>query len=217
MNIKSKALPTQQRALRKRDALIDAASSEFARRGFDVATAKSIAASAGVATGTFYQYFNDKSDILREVARQRFDHLQDQVGSLEFTKSVNQLSDQHDPAGIVELFEQTLSFVYDFHAREPELHQILEYRRSLDTQLHAIMNQGERAMQARVLEFVHTFNLANAEAVADNLFAMGEGVIHRHVFFQSDLNINDVIHSAAEMLASFFVTQNRKLANDTTI
>lgn len=204
MNTQSKALPSQLRALRKRDALIESASIEFARRGFDVATAKSIAADAGVATGTFYQYFNDKSDILRELARQRFEHLYDQLGSLGFTKNVMLLSDQNNPIGIVELFKKALSFVYDFHAREPELHQILEYRRSIDTQLHTIMNEGEYAMKARVLEFVHSFNIDDSEIVADNLFAMGEGVIHRHVFFKSDKSINDVIQSAAEMLASFF-------------
>jgi len=202
--MKTKTLPTQQRALRKRDALIDSAAIEFARHGFDTATAKSIAAAAGVATGTFYQYFSDKNDILRELAGQRLMSLQQQLNSLAFTKDADLIDKQHNTAFIAELFEQSLLFVYDFHAQQPELHQILEYRRSLDPQLNLIMSEAESAMQARVLQFVRSCDLPNADIVADNLFAMGEGVVHRHVFFHSANPIDKTISTAAAMLASYF-------------
>jgi len=196
--MKTKTLPTQQRALRKRDALIGSAAIEFARHGFDTATAKSIAAAAGVATGTFYQYFSDKNDILRELADQRLMSLQQQLNSLAFTKDADLIDKQHNTAFIAELFEQSLLFVYDFHAQQPELHQ------SLDPQLNLIMSEAESAMQARVLQFVRSCDLPNADIVADNLFAMGEGVVHRHVFFYSANPIDKTISTAAAMLASYF-------------
>ena len=64
-----KTLPTQERALRKRSALIAAAIEEFSNAGFEMATAKSIAALAGVATGTFYQYFENKKDLVGNVVK----------------------------------------------------------------------------------------------------------------------------------------------------
>lgn len=215
-----KELPTQERALKKRSALIDAAMHEFEHVGFEVATAKSIAAKAGVATGTFYQYFENKNDILRVIAHDRFVTLHERIQILELQEVKLRLSDQQpEPSDNSELdtlsgsalqqqFFSTLEFLYQFHAADPELHKVLEQRRDIDPKLKAILDSGEAVLQKRVLLFVQSFNVSHPELVAENLFAMAEGLVHR-LAFQKVTNSQEALKIGAQMLASYFVSSSQ--------
>lgn len=197
-----KTLPTQERALRKRQALIDSAVVEFSSIGFEVATAKSIAAAADVATGTFYQYFENKNDILRVIASGRFEALHQRIKLFE-PKAIDE-SLLSRP--LVEAqFLETLVFVHEFHAQDPDLHQVLEQRRALDSKLQTIMRDGEKVLRDRVWTFVKTFNIPNSELVADNLFSMAEGLVHRLVFHGAGHSPQHALSVGAQMLASYFI------------
>ncbi len=52
------------RARRRREHILDAATEEIAAVGYQRATVRAIARRAGVADGTIYNYFSDKSDLL---------------------------------------------------------------------------------------------------------------------------------------------------------
>lgn len=201
-----KALPSQERALRKRTALISAAIQEFSNQGFEIATAKSIASSAGVATGTFYQYFENKNDMLRVIAKNRFEQLQEQIKLLELNISDEQLADH----SLVALFESVLDFVFDFHASDPRLHQVLEQRRTVDAKLMLIMREGEEVLKQRVRNFVKDLGVTNTlvDDVANNLFAMAEGLVHSLVFHEPAREPRSAIRIGAEMLASYFSSHN---------
>ena len=195
-----KALPTQKRALLKRSALIDAAIIEFSKFGFEIATAKSIAAEAGVATGTFYQYFDNKNEILSVIASMRNDELRRSI-------DWNSMQSIDEVQTVKDFFKQNLKFVYQFHSSNPELHQVLEQRRDLDKKLNVIMEEGDSVLSQRTLRFVQSYNIDNPEVVAQNLFAMAEGIVHRQVFHGSKLNSELVITVGANMLAQFFLDQ----------
>ena len=197
-----KALPTQTRALKKRRDLLDAALLEFVDKGFDATTAKSIAERAGVATGTFYQYFNNKDEMLLLVARERFAEVHANV-RLPGIEQVDQRSGQVD---ISAFFQQVLSWIYDFHARDSRLHEVLEYRRSVDAALNEEMHKGEAILLERARQLVHAFGCANPEAVAFCLFAMAEGIVHRHVFHPQELSKAEVVEIGAQMLSAYFET-----------
>ena len=214
-----KTLPIQERALIKRQLLINAAKREFSNNGFEVATAKTIAAVAAVATGTFYRYFDNKNEILRVIASTRFDELHQHINRVEL-KTVNQTL---SPSINIEAqFLEILIFVYQFHAQDPELHQVLEQRRALDTKLKTIMDQGEYVLRKRVLTFVNTFNISNSELVAENLFAMAEGLVHRLVFYPTGCDgtgsdLNQGLEIGAKMLASYLIhNQVNASANPTS-
>jgi AcrR family transcriptional regulator len=53
----------------RRDAILDAALTVFAERGFEAARLDDVAARAGVAKGTLYLYFKDKEALFEEVVR----------------------------------------------------------------------------------------------------------------------------------------------------
>jgi len=199
-----KNVPTQKRAQQKMLALIDASRQSFIELGYDNTTAKVIAARAGVATGTFYQYFDNKVDILRVIAEQRITELSQQIpaseakmASLEREASASRLTEL--------LFLQVLTLIYEFHEQDPELHQVLEQRRGLDPELNEILEKGEALLEQKVRLFVQTYNVENPEVVAFNLFAMAEGLVHRHVFGQSKIPKNKVLASGAKMLASYLI------------
>ena len=194
-----KPLPTQKRALLKRSSLVNAAQIEFANAGYELATAKSIAQRAGVATGTFYQYFNNKGEILRVIAIQRNEELRDQ---LEW-KAIESVKDR---LSVEDFFKQNLVYIYNFHSVNPQLHQVLEQRRELDPELSELMDQGDQVLHEKIISLVQSFNLDKPEVVAQNLFAMAEGIIHRHVFHRSELDSNDVISVGARMLAQYFMS-----------
>lgn len=204
-----KPLPIQKRALLKRSALLDAARLDFSEHGFAVATAKSIAHRAGVATGTFYQYFDDKNDMLRVLASNRMELLSQnfelyEINAIVSSSEVFEEEVLTNAANIEQRFEHALSFIYQFHSQDPELHQVLEERRNNDPLLKAILANGEQILLQRVLRFVQCFNLNKPEIVAANLFAMAEGLIHRHVFSDEQSDVNDVVEIGAQMLAAYF-------------
>ncbi|HEB90995.1 MAG TPA: TetR/AcrR family transcriptional regulator, partial [Deltaproteobacteria bacterium] len=62
--------PQQARSRRTRQKLIEAAVDCFERHGFDETTTAMIAARAGVAVGTVYNYFTDKREIILELLNQ---------------------------------------------------------------------------------------------------------------------------------------------------
>lgn len=58
------AVPRQARSLRTRQALVDAAVTEFTRRGVANTRIQDIVSAAGVSWGTFFHYFPRKEDVL---------------------------------------------------------------------------------------------------------------------------------------------------------
>ena len=76
--------PPTARGQRTRAGLVHSAARVFERDGFLDARITDIAAEAGVATGTFYTYFDSKEEIFREVVDELIDELyqQSHVGDL---------------------------------------------------------------------------------------------------------------------------------------
>jgi AcrR family transcriptional regulator len=172
--------PVQQRAQRTRAALRQAAEREFSERGYAQTTAKSIADRAGVATGSFYQYFADKDAALRELAQARFAELAERVHALSIAKpgrdSAALERQAHDAVhGIV-------AEVLDYHARDRGLHAVLAERRLTDPELDAITGTAERRFVQEVeARLSHWGCRGDRKAQAFMIFGLIEGAIHSHV------------------------------------
>jgi len=69
----------------RRDQILDAAGSTFARMGYQKASIAAICKEAGIARGTLYQYFRDKHDLFRAVLRSYLDRLRQYMVPLELT------------------------------------------------------------------------------------------------------------------------------------
>jgi len=88
------AAPATARGQRTKAALVHAAARVFERDGFLDARIADIAAEAGVATGSFYTYFDSKEAIFREVADELIDDLyqQSHVGDVAGPDPVARIS-----------------------------------------------------------------------------------------------------------------------------
>jgi len=71
----SRRVPTQERAKKRVERIIDAASHVFAEDGFEAATMESIAARAETSIGSIYQFFPNKLSLFNALARHYHDKL----------------------------------------------------------------------------------------------------------------------------------------------
>jgi len=196
-----KATPSQQRALFKRNALLEAAQDLFSTKGYEATTAKRIASLAGVATGTFYQYFDNKDDILREIAQGMRDSVYGSIPEKITTQ-------EHLSVEVTQnLIRDVLEIIYVYHEQNPALHQVLEQRRNIDPNLDEILLFCEQKMEHKIRLFLDNFNLPQPDIVAYNLFSMAEGLVHRHVFGPKRTDKVATLDLAARMLASYLQQQ----------
>lgn len=171
--------PTQPRAKRTRRKLVVAAQQEFSSRGYAHATASSIAARAGVATGTFYQYFRDKDALLRELARDRMEGLAGRIVDI-----LARPPEDHVPfaQALHARIRAVVDAVVDYHREDPGLHAVLTERRHADEALDALTAEAEHALVAQIAELLRDYGtVADPEATAFVLFGMVEGAVHAHV------------------------------------
>lgn len=163
-------VPQQVRAQRTREKLLGAAQREFSTKGYAKTTARSVATEAGVATGSFYQYFGDKDAVLRELGTTRLARISE--FALQFLKS------EADPR---ETMRQVVVAVMAYHREDPGLHEVLTERRAYDPELDKLTTDGERALIGAVQSMLDRWNHpGDREATAFILFSMVEGAIHAH-------------------------------------
>lgn len=196
-----KVLPIQDRALQKRKSLIEAGIAEFSEVGFDAATSKSIARRAGVATGTFYKNFDHKQELLYTIARQHLKTLHEQLNPEPDSASDLDNLDQY-----LTDIEDSIRFVYEFHEDAAGIHRVLEQQRYVDPELEQLFEEGEMVVRMRVIRLVLNFEVEHPEIVAENLYAMVEGVVHRHVLQLKTKKKEQVIREAAKVLNAYFVS-----------
>jgi AcrR family transcriptional regulator len=72
----------------RRQAILDAALTVFAERGFETARLDDVAARAGVAKGTLYLYFKDKESLFEEVVRSAVSPILERLNGLAATPDV---------------------------------------------------------------------------------------------------------------------------------
>jgi AcrR family transcriptional regulator len=174
--------PVQSRAHRTRAALLAAAERDFDERGYAQTTTKSIAERAGVAAGSFYQYFTDKDAVLRELARVRMDGLRSRlqtIGAPAIDTSLP-IADIERAArrGLRELIDE----VIQYHRLEPGLHAVLSERRNADAELDAMTRESEHTSVAGIEAMLQLFGFTgDRKATAFVIFGLIEGSVHSHV------------------------------------
>lgn len=131
-------VPKQERAQKKRKALLESGRILFLKNGYTKTTAKDIASHAGVATGTFYRYFNDKRQLLLAILGDQLEKLTPPVPDW-FIKNpevfLATLLDKHykhlDEIGIERVIHEILP-------KDPELSEVItEARKNLHARIHS--------------------------------------------------------------------------------
>ncbi len=202
-------VPTQARAQRTRRRLLVAAEQEFSARGYAGATAKSIAAAAGVSTGSFYQYFRDKDAALRELAIDRFERVATQVGAILAAP------DAHSRARARSAMARVVQAVVAYHQEDPALHAVISERRVHDGQMAQRIEAGESELIV-VLERLlgHWGFEGDAEARAFLIFHTVEGAVHAHCLGHARVDDARLVQTMVGALAAMAGVLDEPPADD---
>ena len=109
--------PQQDRAVKKKEAIINAAYDVFSKVGYYNTNTADIAKMANVSTGIVYSYFKDKKDILFYVIKI---YIEDVTKPLD--EFINNLT---SPVDINKLADDTINLVISIHKKNANLHNIL--------------------------------------------------------------------------------------------
>jgi AcrR family transcriptional regulator len=176
---KAVRVPRQERAQRSRASLLEAGRAQLSEHGYAGATAKTIAAAAGVSVGTFYQYFRDKDALLRELAIERFEAIAGRALEALSPAAVRDADDMDREAR--ERFRAAVVAVADYHREDPGFHAVVTERRPHDPELDERISAGEEALVDRIGALLGQWGRpADPEATAFVLFNMVEGAVHAH-------------------------------------
>jgi AcrR family transcriptional regulator len=184
--------PVQTRAHKTRAALLAAAELELNERGYERTTTKSIADRAGVAAGSFYQYFADKDAVLRQLAEARMQALRARIDGIA-ARAVST-----DPRRSI---RAVISEAIEYHRREPGLHTVLSERRHADPALDAMTAASEQAFveQIEALLAVARYR-GDKKAMAFVIFGMIEGAVHTHVLGKAMVSDKRIVAALGEAI-----------------
>jgi len=198
-----KRIPKQKRSLMKYEALLRAALMEFSEKGYTETTSKSIAARAKVATGSFYQYFEDKNDILYCLVRNRFDQLKSRYFELS-----ERTPDKYDDLKYLrENIGQILNVMIGFHEEMSSFHGLIHHRRHIDPELDSIIRDFDQAFDQRISQLVGLYKPNTARTSSFVVKAIAEGVVHGFVFDRPDgLEKDAVIEQGVSAILNYLTS-----------
>ena len=141
---RSGRLPVSARGVRTRQALVNAARKVFERDGFLDARIIDIATAAGVASGSFYTYFNSKEDVFAAVM--------EEVNEEMLHPRLREFADRDDPVSVIEAANRSYLAAY---RRNVKLMALMEQVAQIDEQFRRLR-----------LRRVRSFTERNAQAIA---------------------------------------------------
>ncbi len=171
--------PTQARATRTRQTLLEAAAIDFSERGYAGTTARSIAQRAEAATGSFYQYFNDKDEVLHEIYALRRARIREAAQALLETMPTHEAPSKERTRQALSAIVQ---LVFDLHREDPKLHAVITEREHADERMRAQTHQalGE-LVKAAASMLTHLGYPGDVLARAFLIVSLIEGSVHAHV------------------------------------
>ena len=129
--------------IQTRQRLLDAATKLFAGRGLHRVTSHEIAREAGVASGTFYLHFRDKTDVYRHIVFHAIEDLAQRVLKAVGTGAVNVLSARERAEAIVDFAESHRDLVRIIFSTDSEAASVeADAMTRLATGLEARLRRG---------------------------------------------------------------------------
>ena len=147
--------PVSARGARTREALVNAAREVFERDGFLDARITDIAATAGVAAGSFYTYFQRKEDVFAAVM--------ERVNEEMLHPRLRGIADRDDPVAVIEATNRSYLAAY---RRNAKLMALMEQVAQIDEDFRRIRLRRVRSFierNAHAIEQLQQRGLADPE------------------------------------------------------
>ncbi len=199
--------PIQKRGIETREKIVKAGMTLFAKKGFHRTNALEIAARAGLATGTFYSYFNNKKEVLVEVIRMFYRNASQEVLNVYDPVAGD------DPAGNYaegrKLVHSMIRTLDSAHRLDPHVHREILAMTLIDPDIARINAEEEKkvvaymtALLGRFREFIRVEDL---EAAAVLLYRTGEEIVHRIRVVGSEIDGQRLLAELEEMMCRYLL------------
>lgn len=212
--------PVQTRSRETRNRILTAARILFTEKGYHGTNAKEIAREAGTATGSFYAYFQDKSDLFLEITRDYYLQIFNRIRKeLPSDGSIPLPSSTEDRSQVVRKLVRVL---YVSHDLDPELHREISVMLlsgtnetapdNSDTRLYRMIRETveelDRSVENWLQGLVHaSWPNRNAAVTSALIFRVAEETIHRlklfpETFPDSETVLDELVHMLCAYLFS---------------
>jgi AcrR family transcriptional regulator len=201
--------PVQERGIQTKAAIIDAAGKLFAEKGYHGTNSMEIAGKAGVATGTFYSYFDDKKPVFFEVIRGYYRDISGKIigeGALESLKKPVNNKD-----GLKNIIHELITALFNAHAFSPELHKEITAMMYSDPDVESLIREEEKKtvmmIRAVLSKVSNRLAVKDVETAAVVVFYSSEEIIHRLRMFNHEQSDERMLQELENMIYKYLFTR----------
>lgn len=185
--------PKTNRGELTRQKILDAAEREIGQKGFAEASVSAITAEAAVAQGTFYLYFRNKEEVLRELVLRMGRRLRRHL-TLAIADANSRL--EAERAGLLAFLE--------FARANPNLYRVVEESQFVDPSVyHRYYDDFARNYRAALIAAEGTGEIrpGNAEIRAWALMGLAVMLGHRYGIWDTSVPLKPIADAAFDMIA----------------
>lgn len=192
--------PRQDRSIRTKEAIVQAASVLFAEKGYHGTNTKQIAAAAGVSTGSFYSYYTDKREVFLDVLKINGEAIHSHVD-----ETISQLN--LDTADKRTIIARLIDALVESHTPYISFHRELSVLQVSDEGIKEVMESQFNAARRKTLEVLKlsgpSLRVKDLEAAAALVFESVNSIVDRMVFFSGGISSDRLKTELADMLVVY--------------
>jgi AcrR family transcriptional regulator len=211
---KNKArIPVQKRSIETREKILNAAWELFAEKGYFKTNTNELAERAGIATGSFYGYFNNKKEVGIELMRRFYKEASEKALSNFYIQIGDNVEENLDTGR--KLVRFIIKSLKESHAINTMLHKETTALILLDEDVRKISNEEDK----KIITFLITLlqqhkqliRVDDIEAAAIMLFRISDEIIHRVMINKEDIEDERLLEELEDVICRYlFITYEDK-------
>jgi AcrR family transcriptional regulator len=170
-----------------REEILSAARRLGVREGWKAVTIRSVAHELGYASPLLYEHFRDKEELLTQIAVEA-------IAMLETRLTENLPEDSLDAARIM------IERYWAFLLKHTQLYRLMNGMDGVPIE-KGVVAQSAQSLCKRIEDAVRPFDEANAQALADELWALLHGMAALYLDRFAPFNPEKAIHAAMKLLS----------------
>jgi len=193
-------IPKQKRGFETRNKILNAAIELFSSKGYLNTNSNEIARKAGVSTGSFYMYFDDKKPLFLEIMELFYEEIHLEVLIPAFQDGLTERK---------EILDRILTALTELHLKSPELQKEFYSLVYSDKEVQEIYREKQLSVINRLSEllrsYCHLFTLPNPEESAKVIHGAVEAMMLKQILFPevySDSKIKEELNTMLDRYLS---------------
>ena len=198
-------IPKSEKAVAKRDRIIEKGFELMCEYGFYKTTTPDIAKAADVSTGIIYQYFKDKREIFMEGLKRFSDSVL--FPMIDILDSSDDSAPGIDLNDLEKMLDRLITLTIQSHRLTQKAHEELEMMAHADEEIGDIFKNSELTMTKKIVAFLEKNNiiLDNPIEKIHIVYGLVENYCHEVVYHHhADLNYEVMRSEVIKIIKSIF-------------